>query len=188
MNADQRQGDRARLHEIIRTRSFGRGEVRLASGRVSDFYFDMKPSMLHPEGALLIARLFYGEIAGSGADLVGGLEMGAVPITGAVSLYSEQQGRPIGGIFVRKAVKEHGAKKRIEGLPRGESVAGRTVMVVEDVTTTGESALAAVDVLVEAGAKVVGVVSIVDRGEGAVETFAARGLPFRALFSASEFL
>lgn len=180
--------DRARLFAIIRTRSFGRGEVRLASGRVSDFYFDMKPSMLDPEGAHLIAKLMHAAVNESGAEYVGGLEMGAVPITGAVSLLSHQRGGSLRGVFVRKVVKEHGSKRRIEGLAPGESVAGRATVVLEDVTTTGESALVAVDALAEAGARVVGVVTIVDRGEGATQTFAARGLPFRALFSASEFL
>lgn len=179
---------RQRLFEIIRTRSFGRGEVRLASGRVSDFYFDLKPTMLDPEGAFLIARFMYAAVREIGADCVGGLEMGAVPITGAVGLFSHLVGEPLRGIFVRKIVKEHGSKRRIEGLAPGETLDGRRLVVLEDVTTTGESALAAADVLLEAGANVAGVVSIVDRGEGATQTFDARDIPFRALFSAGEFL
>jgi len=180
--------DRAQLFAIIRQNSFGRGEVRLASGRTSDFYFDLKPSMLDPQGALLIAKLFYAALADLKLDYVGGLEMGAVPITGAVSLMSALRGTPIHGLFVRKAVKEHGAKKRIEGIPPGESLSGKRLAIVEDVTTTGDSALKAVDVCIDAGAEVVAVITIVDRGEGATDTFKARGVEFRSLFSAGEFL
>ena len=182
------EADRTALFEIIHKNSFGRGEVRLASGRTSDFYFDLKPSMLDPQGALLIAKLFYDQLADLDVDYVGGLEMGAVPITGAVSLISALRGTPIRGLFVRKAAKEHGAKKRIEGLAPGEGLKGKRLAIVEDVTTTGDSALKAVDVCLEAGANVVAVITIVDRAEGAVDTFKARGLEFRALFSAPEFL
>lgn len=184
----RRDADRARLLEIIAQSSFGRGEVRLASGRVSDFYFDMKPTMLHPEGALLIAKLFCAELASLEVDYVGGLEMGAVPITGAVSLMSALRGTPIPGLFVRKANKEHGARKRLEGLPAGKTIAGKRVAILEDVTTTGESALKAVEVCAAAGAQIAAVISIVDRAEGAADTFAAQGVPFRFIFSATEFL
>ncbi|HVL74292.1 MAG TPA: orotate phosphoribosyltransferase, partial [Beijerinckiaceae bacterium] len=146
---------RSRLADIIHRRSFGRAKVVLASGRESDFYFDMKPSMLDPEGASLMADGLLAPIAESGAEYVGGLEMGAVPITGAVCLRSHAVGRPVRGIFVRKKPKEHGAKKLVEGLARGETLAGRRVAVIEDVTTTGESAMKAVRALRDDGAEVV---------------------------------
>jgi orotate phosphoribosyltransferase len=184
----QADRDRARLADIIYERSFGRGRIMLASGKESDFYFDLKPSMLHPEGASLMAKALLREIAQAGADCVGGLEMGAVPITGAVCQHSHDSGAPILGFFVRKQAKGHGAKKLIEGLAKGETLAGKKAVVVEDVTTTGESAFRAVEACREAGAEVVLVVTVVDREEGAEAFYRGKGLPFRALFVASEFL
>ena len=179
---------RARLHEIIRTRSFGRGEITLASGRKSDFYFNLKPTMLDAEGASLLAELTLDALASDKIDYVGGLEMGAVPLAGAIAQLSFMRGAPIQAFFVRKKPKEHGAKLMVEGLAKGESLQGKRVVIVEDVTTTGGSALKAVDVAREAGGEVALVFTMVDREEGAAETFKDAGLPFRSLFKAAEFL
>lgn len=179
---------RAFLFDIIRKKSFGRRKVVLASGRESDFYFDMKPSMLDPEGAHLIAVELTREITRAGADYVGGLEMGAVPITGAVCQYSFQTGTPVSGLFVRKKPKSHGAMNTVEGLGKSESLSGKRVVIVEDVTTSGASALLAARACRNQGAEVVLVISIVDREEGAAETFATERMPFTSLFRASEFL
>jgi len=183
-----KSASRARLIEIIRKRSFGRGEITLASGRKSDFYFNLKPTMLDPEGAALLAELTYEALKDDGLDYIGGLEMGAVPLAGAVAQLSWLKGHPIAAFFVRKKPKEHGAKLAVEGLARNESLQGKRVVIVEDVTTTGESALKAVDAVRAAGGEVVLVLTMVDREEGAVENFAQAGLPFRWLFQASEYL
>ena len=183
-----KSASRARLFEIIRRRSFGRGEVTLASGRKSDFYFNLKPTMLDPEGATLLAELTYEALKDDKLDFIGGLEMGAVPLAGALAQISWIKGHPIAAFFVRKKPKEHGAKLAIEGLTRDETLAGKRIVVVEDVTTTGGSAMKAVETLREAGANVSLVFTMVDREEGAAETFAAAGLPFRALYKAREFL
>ncbi len=183
-----KSASRARLAEIIRKRSFGRGEITLASGRKSDFYFNLKPTMLDPEGAALLAELTYEALKDDNLDYVGGLEMGAVPLAGALAQLSWMKGHPIAAFFVRKKPKEHGAKLSIEGLTKIESLEGRRVVIVEDVTTTGESALKAVEAAREAGAHIALVLTMVDREEGASETFARAGLPFRWLFRASEFL
>ena len=106
---------RERLADIIFQRSFGRAKVVLASGRESDFYFDMKPTMLDPEGAGLIAREFFEALKGSDTQYVGGLEMGAVPITGGVCQISFELGQPFRGFFVRKQAKGHGAKSWSRG-------------------------------------------------------------------------
>jgi orotate phosphoribosyltransferase len=180
--------DDKRLADIIYRNSFGRGEVTLASGKKSDFYFDMKPSMLHPEGAHLIAQKILAASLEAGAEYVGGLEMGAVPITGAVCQLSHEQKTPIHGFFVRKAPKGYGAKKLIEGLAKSASLVGKRVAIIEDVTTTGESALRAVEACRAEGANVVLVVSVVDRQEGAAEAFGAKGIPFTSLFGANQFL
>ena len=183
-----KSASRARLLEIIRRRSFGRGEVTLASGRKSDFYFNLKPTMMDPEGATLLAELTYEALKDEGFDYIGGLEMGAVPLAGAIAQISWIKGHPIAAFFVRKKPKEHGAKLAIEGLTRDETLAGKRIVVVENVTTTGGSAMKAVETLREAGANVSLVFTMVDREEGAAETFAAAGLPFRALYKAREFL
>ncbi len=180
--------DRQLLLGIIRRRSFRQGgEFRLASGRTSTIYFNLKPTMLDPDGARLIGAALARKAAELGADYVGGLEMGAVPLVAAAAAMSAAAGRPVRGVFVRKAAKEHGTRSLVEGLADGESLAGKHVVVVEDVTTTGGSALQAIEALRGAGADVRNVVTIVDREEGAGETFAAQGIALHALFSKSEF-
>lgn len=179
---------RARLADIIFKSSFGRGEITLASGRKSDFYFDMKPTIFNAEGAALIAQLLLPEVVRVGGEYAGGLELGAVPLASLVSQQSIFAGTPVNGFFVRKQPKGHGARKLVEGLAPGASLTGKRVVILEDVTTTGDSAFKAVEACNEVGANVVLVVSLVDRQEGAVDAFAARKLPFHALFNAAEFL
>ncbi|HLX15770.1 MAG TPA: orotate phosphoribosyltransferase [Bradyrhizobium sp.] len=183
-----KSASRARLAEIIRKRSFGRGEITLASGRKSNFYFNLKPTMLDPEGAALLAELTYEALKDDGLDYVGGLEMGAVPLAGAVAQLSWIKGHPLAAFFVRKKPKEHGARLAVEGLAKNESLQGKRVAIVEDVTTTGESALKAVEAARDSGAEVALVLTMIDREEGAGETFAKAGLPFRWLYRAGEFL
>jgi orotate phosphoribosyltransferase len=175
---------RDRLFALLKTRAFRRGRVVLASGRESDFYFDMKPAMLDPDGAALMAELILEQIQNIKADCIGGLEMGAVPLIAPVAMRSLDFGRRLPGFFVRKAVKDHGTKKRIDGT----DVAGKTVVILEDVTTTGGSAMDAVQAVEEAGGKVALVMSILDRGEGAADLYAKARIPFKSLFRAEEFL
>jgi orotate phosphoribosyltransferase len=179
---------RSELFGIIRERSFGRGKVKLASGRESDFYFDLKPTMLHPAGGAFIAELILDALEGMAVDYIGGLEMGAVPLASAAAAASHWRGRPIAATFVRKRPKDHGAQKLVEGLMKTESLNGKSVVILEDVTTTGGSAIQAAEAIKAEGGKVMLVLSVVDRLEGAAEAFAAAGLPFRALFTAEEFL
>src|SRR5215207_5357450 len=131
-------GDRDILFDIIRRRSFRQGgSFKLASGRTSTIYFNLKPTMLDPEGARLIGAALAEKTVALGGDLVGGLEMGAVPLVSAAAAMSAVAGKPVAAIFVRKAAKEHGTQSLIEGLAEGETLRGKTVVVVEDVTTTG---------------------------------------------------
>ena len=179
---------RARLKKIIAKRSFGRGEITLASGRKSDFYFNLKPTMFDPEGAALLAELTFDALKDDQLDYIGGLEMGAVPLAGALAQLSWIKGHPISAFFVRKQPKEHGAKLLIEGLAKDETLGGKRIVVVEDVTTTGGSAIKAVESVRQAGGNVVLAFTMVDREEGAEETFKAAGIPFRSLYKAGEFL
>jgi orotate phosphoribosyltransferase len=179
---------RAELFELIRTRSFGRGRIVLASGRESDYYIDMRPTTVHPAGATCVGELVCDALEGLDVEFVGGLEMGAVPIATAVAIASHRRGGKLQAFFVRKKPKDHGAKKLVEGLPKGETLRGKNVVVLEDTTTTGGSSMQAVRALREEGANIVLVLTIVDRLEGAKENFAAEGLELRALYTADEFL
>jgi orotate phosphoribosyltransferase len=175
---------RNKLFMLLRERALRRGRVVLASGKESDYYFDMKPAMLDPDGADLMAELILQEIQGVTADAIGGLEMGAVPLIAPVAMKSPAHGRYLPGFFVRKAVKDHGTKKRVDGA----DIAGKAVVILEDVTTTGGSAMDAVKVVQDAGATVSLLISILDRGEGAAALYEKAGIPFKSLFKAEEFL
>src|SRR5947209_8721647 len=115
---------RNQLLDLIRTRSFGRGKIKLASGRESDFYFDLRPTTLHPAGAICIGEMIVDALEGVTVDFVGGLEMGAVPIATAVAIASQRRGWPLEAFFVRKKPKDHGKRKLVEGLPKGETLKG----------------------------------------------------------------
>jgi orotate phosphoribosyltransferase len=174
---------RTKLFKLIRERSFKTGKVVLASGRESNFYFDMKPTMLDPEGAGWLAELILHELQGVQADCIGGLVMGAVPIISPVASKSGKFGRSLRGFFIRKEAKDHGTKKLIEG----DSIEGMNVVILDDVTTSGGSAMQAVKIAQEAGAKVTLVLSIVDRDEGASDLYEKAGIRFKRLFRADEF-
>jgi orotate phosphoribosyltransferase len=182
--SNQSVGLRQRAFEIIRDKSFRRGDVILSSGGTSDYYFDMKMTMLDPEGAHVLARLILDELQDFEVERIGGLELGAVPLIAPLAIESLLQDRPIAGFIVRKASKDHGTRKAIEG----ESVKGKNVVVIEDVTTQGRSALYAVEEARRAGAKVQLVLSVVDRNEGARELFKREGIDFKFLFEAAAFL
>lgn len=180
---------RARLRAIIAERSFSQGPaVTLASGKQSNFYFNMKPTMLNPEGAALIGALILDQTGADTFDLVGGLELGAIPIACAVSVLSHQKGAPVPAFIVRKQAKEHGAKQRIEGFAPGEGLQGKSVLMVEDVTTTGGSLLDAIRQVREAGGVVKRAITIVDRLEGAGGALLAEGVTLSALLTVKDFL
>lgn len=176
--------DRVRAFAIIKERSFARGKFTLASGKESEFYLDMKPTMFHPEGASLLANLILDRIQDIRPDYIGGLEMGAVPLVSAVVVTSTSTPWPLHGLFVRKKIKDHGTKRLVEG---AGDLSGKTVVVIEDVTTSGASAMDAVTAVQDAGATVPLVLSIVDRGEGASEFYKANGIKFDWLFRLEEF-
>jgi len=179
---------RARLIEIVKARSFQEGpEMRLASGKLSTFYFNMKPTMLDSEGAHLIASLILDQLDGVDADLIGGLEMGAVPIAASVTAVAHARGRKLPAFFVRKQAKEHGTKSLIEGLARDETMNGKRVVIVEDVTTTGGSAIKAAEAIRASGATIVRVITIVDRQDGADDAFKAANMDFQPLLTLANF-
>jgi orotate phosphoribosyltransferase len=177
---------RNRAFQIVKEKSYREGNFVLVSGKTSQFYLDMKPTMFDPEGAHLLAELIIDHLkqVPDRVDLVGGLAMGAVPLVSAVAALSATKPKKLPAFVVRKQVKDHGTKKVIE---TGEDLKGKNVVVLDDVTTTGESAMYAVEAARQAGANVVLVLSMVDREEGAVEFYKSKGIPFRWLFRLSEF-
>lgn len=178
---------RERLVVIIKARSVETGRTfTLASGRTSDFYCNLKPTMLDPEGAYLLGSLIVDAISADRPDFIGGLELGAVPLATAAAAIGHARGQPLPAFIVRKAAKEHGTRSLVEGLMRGDSLKGRRVVILEDVTTTGGSSLKAIEAVRAEGASVMRVLTMVDRQEGAAEAFAKAGVPFAALVTAAE--
>jgi orotate phosphoribosyltransferase len=175
-----------RLLEIIKKNSLllEGGPFKLASGRMSDYYLDMKPTTFDPEGANLIAEIVYGMLAGDrDVDSIGGLELGAVPIVIGVSMRSWSQ-RPITGFVVRKEKKGHGTNQSIDGNFRPNT----TVVLFEDVTTLGGSVMQAVRAVRAQGATVKKIITIVDRLEGAAENLKKEGIALEAIFTARDLL
>jgi orotate phosphoribosyltransferase len=175
---------KARLKEIIATRCMKRGQFKLASGATSTWYFDMKPAVMDPEGSHLMARLMLDALAKEKMDSVGGLAMGAIPIATAISVASYSYGdRRVPAFFVRKEPKERGTEKLVEGLVQP----GATVVVVEDVTTTGGSAMKAVAAVREMGCKVEAIATVLDRQEGAEANLTKEGIRLIPLFRRDDF-
>lgn len=175
---------RARLLDLFVERSFRLGDFTLASGRKSDFYIDCRTTTMHAEGQDLLGKVGCDtlEEAGWEPDLVGGLTMGADPIAYAIAGESFRRGRPIHAFSVRKRAKRHGSGRRIEGCFES----GARVVVVEDVITTGGSALQAYEALRAEQATIVGVLAAVDRQEGGSEAIRAAGLDVISLFRVDE--
>jgi orotate phosphoribosyltransferase len=178
---------RARLIDLLRELSFERRRVMLASGRESDFFIDCKQTILTAEGHALVGELMFQALDDLPAcDAVGGVELGGCPLASAVSLVSFQKGRPLTGFYVRKARKDHGTAKLVEG---DKSLkAGTRIALLEDVVTTGGSSLKAVETLKAAGAVVVGIIALVDRLEGGADTIRAAGLPLLTLSTRADFM
>jgi orotate phosphoribosyltransferase len=176
------------LRDLLVARTLKRGEFTLASGKRSRVYFNMKATMMHPLGAALCARLLLEKIAPLRPDYIGGLEMGAVPLLGTVAAYSQDAGTPIPAIFVRKAAKAHGTALMIEGLDDdgGETLAGKTIVLIDDVATSGGSIVQAIKQIETAGGRVSDSVVIVDRQEGADELLRSKGVTLHSLLTATD--
>jgi orotate phosphoribosyltransferase len=169
--------ERDDLLQLIKDLAVVHGKVILSSGREADYYIDLRRITLHRAAAPLVGRVMRELTSDWQYEAAGGLTLGADPVGTAIMHASDGA---IDAFVVRKSEKQHGLQRRIEG----PDVAGRRVLAVEDTSTTGGSVLMAVDALREAGAEVVGVAVIVDRGAGpAVE---AAGLPYRAAYTMAD--
>ena len=180
-----------RLVELVRELAFLDGgsddAFTLASGRNSRWFFDMKPVMMHTESAKLLSTLFNHRLDDLDPIFVGGLELGAVPLTAIVITGSESEKRK--GFMVRKSPKGRGGRKtnNPSGIEGASIAEGGNVVILEDVTTTGGSSIKAVERIHEnTSCRVIAVISILDREEGGVEAFAEAGIPFESILSRSD--
>lgn len=177
------RAQRARLAQLVRELCVVHGEVLLSSGARASYYIDVRRATLHHEAAPLIGRAILALTADWTYDAVGGLTLGADPVAAAVlHAAAAGGGPPVDAFVVRKAAKEHGMQRRIEG----PDVAGRRVLAVEDTSTTGSSVLAAVEALRAEGAHVVGVATVVDRSTGAAAAIEDAGLAYRSVLSLAD--
>jgi orotate phosphoribosyltransferase len=173
------------LLDLVLEVSFRREKVVLSSGKESDFYLDLRQTLMRPRGVLLAGELVLEKLlAGPGVEAVGGMAVGAVPLVSAVLAAAGERdpATPLLGFFVRKEAKKHGLGRRIEGGFRQ----GQNVALLEDTCTTGGSTLEALDAVEAEGGKVTRVLCLVDRGEGATEAFASRGLELEAVFGRAD--
>jgi orotate phosphoribosyltransferase len=175
--------DRDALREHIEHKAVVHGRVTLSSGKEADYYVDLRRVTLDAEAAPLVGRVMLELTKDREYDAVGGLTLGADPVALSMLHAAAVQGRRLDAFVVRKAEKTHGMQRRIEG----PDVAGRRVLAVEDTSTTGGSVLTAVEALREAGAEVVGVAVIVDRGTGAKERVEAEGCEYLSAYGLDDF-
>ena len=177
-----------RLWQIVRDHSLMLGDFTLTSGRKSNYLFNLRPTTLHPEGAAIIGELMVEFMQKNDLWAIGGLEMGAVPIVATVAVTSYHMGWPVNAFFMRKKAKEHGAKQLIDGwLPPISEDEPESVLIIDDVTTTGGSLLQTALKVREMGHVVDTAMSVVDREEGAAENLAAEGIKLHAMLTKSDF-
>ena len=176
--------DRNALIELIRlSEAITFGEFTLASGKKSSYYLDCRRVTLDSIGANLIAEGMLDLLGNDLPDAVGGMAIGADPITASMITVAGQQGRPLKGFIVRKESKAHGKGRDVEGPVE----AGNSIVIVEDVVTTGGSSLKAIEKVLQAGLKVRGVLAIIDRLEGGAEAFQEAGYELQTLLTVRDF-
>lgn len=167
---------------LVKELSYEKRQVTLASGRVSDFYIDLKNTLLHPKGIYLVSHLIaekikkYPQVRG-----VGGLTMGADPLSTGVSLITHDWKNPIFAFYIRKEPKSHGTQSWLEGMKNFKQ--GDSVVILEDVVTTGGSTLKSVERARLAGLNVIGVITAVDREEGGAENILKEKLWFDSVLT-----
>lgn len=178
--------DRDQLKAVLVQRSVRVGEFTLASGAKSDYYVDARATTMSAEGQRLVGLVGYQAVLDSGLRVthIGGLTMGADPVSYAIAHRSALEGHPLDAFAVRKRAKEHGTEQRIEG---GLPTTARC-LIVEDTITTGRSTMEAVEAVRSHGAQIVGVLALVNRSDGAAAFYQGQGVPFTAIFTGAELL
>jgi orotate phosphoribosyltransferase len=173
------QNQRNQLLELIKKEAVFKGDYTLSSGKKSSYYIDLRLITMSAEGAYLIANILFDELKDENIDAIGGLTLGADPIASAYAAISFLRGKPSSAYIIRKEEKKHGKAKLIEGPLKK----GARVVIVDDVATSGGSLVKAIDAVEKAGCKVVKVMSIVDRNEGASIELAKRGYSLQSLYN-----
>ena len=178
------QSQRDALRQMLLSRSMRFGEFVLSSGATSNFYIDVRKTSLHPEGLRMISRLFFEMLQVDQVTAVGGLTLGADPLVAGLILHAASRGKALEGFLVRRAAKDHGTRGQVEGNLAGH----KRIAILDDVITSGESALIAAEAAESYKAKVVRVITVVDRAQGALQVFQEKSLPFTTLFSIADLL
>ena len=176
--------ERDRLRQMLLDRSMRFGEFVLSSGATSNYYIDVRKTSLHPDGLRLISRMFWDVLKSDRVTAVGGLTLGADPLVAGLMLHAAEEGQTLEGFLVRKTSKDHGLRGQVEGNLAGH----KRIAILDDVITSGESALIAAEAAESYKAEVVRVLAVVDREQGASQVFEQRGYAFSALFSIDELL
>lgn len=176
--------DRDHLRRMLLERSMRFGEFVLSSGATSNYYIDVRKTSLHPQGLQWISRLFWELLEPEGITAIGGLTMGADPLVAGLMLHSAQAGRPLEGFLVRRSAKDHGTLGQVEGNLAGH----KRVAILDDLITSGESALIAAEATESYKAQVVRILTVVDRNQGAAQVFQQRGYPFTSLFNVNDLM
>ncbi len=184
MKTAQTEKKRKKLLKILKQLSFQQKRVVLSSGKISNYYFDGRVTSLNAEGAYLIGSLILDMIKNNDIDSIGGMTLGADPIIGSVIALSCIRKKPVSGFIVRKDKKKHGMQKLIEGTQLKKS---DRVVIVDDVVTTGSSTIAAIKAVREIGCRIVKVIAIVDRQEGAGDNIKKLGLELESIFTIKDF-
>ena len=174
--------DRQRLIELVKLHALRFGDFTLASGKKASYYLDCRKLTLDSEGANVIAAGILELIADDFPDAVGGMAIGADPITAAVITCAWQQNNPLKGFIVRKEAKAHGTGQQVEGPVEP----GQSAVMMEDVVTTGGSSLRAIEHAREFGLKVDRIIAIVDRGEKSADIFESVGVEFQSLLHVND--
>jgi orotate phosphoribosyltransferase len=177
--------DKSELLNILKSQAFSRGKFVLSSGKTSDFYLDARRVTLSAAGAYLTARIILDMVSQDKIDAIGGPTLGADPMVGAIASQSYQAGRPINTFIIRKQPKAHGKGQQVEGPLLKE---GSSVVIIDDVATTGKAFVESIIVLHGMGIKIKKAICVVDRQEGAREALAQYNVPLESIFTISEFL
>jgi len=173
------------LLSLLKRQAFFKKRIVLSSGKVSNYYIDVRRVSLSPQGIYLISHLIFNLIKDDPLEAIGGPTIGADPIVSGVCIFAHCNNKKLKGFLIRKSPKKHGRQKLIEGQ---EIRPGMRVVVVDDVATSGGSLIKAIEVLRKAKAKPVKAVVVVDREEGAAKDLARLGCPLVSLFRKSDFL
>ncbi|MBP6343481.1 MAG: orotate phosphoribosyltransferase [Candidatus Omnitrophica bacterium] len=174
-----------KLFEILRTQAFFKERITLSSGKESDHYFDARRVTLSAAGSFLTAKIMLDMVKGDKIEAIGGPTLGADPMVGAIASLSYQLNAPIKTFIIRKAPKAHGKQQQLEGPILSD---GASVVLIDDVATTGKAFLESLDVTDRMGIKVVKCISVINRQEGADEALAKRGCKLESIFTSEQFL